>query len=326
MRTLTNVRRFAFVLALIAMMFLVAAGAALGATATVRDIADPDSYTSTNPKAGFIDFEDLAEGTNLSEGAINGVQFTTTGGYTWRVADFATGNYNGKYPNGAYTAKGTHVAWLGTEQGSGRIDFVNGKASEFSLLVTAGSPVSLEAYNAQDQLLATAGPSAINTSTGHMDELRITRDTRDIAYVIVHDQGNFFAVDAISTDAPGVRAYDFTGFFQPVDNPGPGPEYVYNTVKAGSAIPVKFSLAGDQGLEIFAAGYPASQRVVDVSGANTDAIEQTVTAGNSSLSYDQATDQYTYVWKTEKAWAGQSRELIVKLADGSEHTALFKFK
>jgi hypothetical protein len=41
--------------------------------------------------------------------------------------------------------------------------------------------------------------------------------------------------------------YDFDGFFNPVDNPD-----VLNRVKAGSAIPVKFSLGGDQGLDIFA--------------------------------------------------------------------------
>jgi hypothetical protein len=31
------------------------------------------------------------------------------------------------------------------------------------------------------------------------------------------------------------------------------------------------------------------------------------------------------VWKTNKAWAWQDRELILKLADGTEHTALFHF-
>ena len=41
--------------------------------------------------------------------------------------------------------------------------------------------------------------------------------------------------------------YDFGGFFSPVDNPD-----VLNRAKAGSAIPVKFSLGGDQGLDIFA--------------------------------------------------------------------------
>jgi hypothetical protein len=38
-----------------------------------------------------------------------------------------------------------------------------------------------------------------------------------------------------------------------------------------------------------------------------DAIEQTVNANSSGLTYDAATDRYTYVWKTQKAWAGCRR-------------------
>ena len=56
-----------------------------------------------------------------------------------------------------------------------------------------------------------------------------------------------------------------------------------------------------------------------------DAIEQTVTSGNSSLSYDAATDTYTYVWKTEKSFAGTCRAFTVALTDGTTHTANFKF-
>src|SRR6266540_3231667 len=51
-----------------------------------------------------------------------------------------------------------------------------------------------------------------------------------------------------------------------------------------------------------------------------------VTAGGSSLSYDAESDTYTYVWKTEKSWAGTCRQLIVRLNDGSERVAFFKFK
>src|SRR6185295_6038373 len=50
--------------------------------------------------------------------------------------------------------------------------------------------------------------------------------------------------------------YSFTGFFQPVDNLP-----TLNVASAGSAIPVKFSLGGNQGLNIFAAGYPASSPI-----------------------------------------------------------------
>src|SRR6058998_3481801 len=74
--------------------------------------------------------------------------------------------------------------------------------------------------------------------------------------------------------------YTFTGFFQPVDN-----GFVLNRTKAGSAIPVKFSLGGYKGLNIFAAGYPKSQLINCLTTEPTDDIKQTVTAGGSSLNY-----------------------------------------
>lgn len=115
--------------------------------------------------------------------------------------------------------------------------------------------------------------------------------------------------------------YAFTGFFQPVDNLP-----FVNSVKAGQAIPVKFSLGGNQGLNIFEPGYPKSQQIACDSTAPVDGIEETVTAGSSSLSYDASTDTYTYVWKTEKPWANTCRQLVVKLNDGTFHRANFKFK
>jgi hypothetical protein len=95
-------------------------------------------------------------------------------------------------------------------------------------------------------------------------------------------------------------------------------------MNARRAVPVKFSLAGHQGLDIFATGYPASQLVDCASGAPLAPIEETVNAGHASLTYDLATDRYTYVWKTSDAWTGTCRVLNVKLADGTEHTANFR--
>jgi len=115
--------------------------------------------------------------------------------------------------------------------------------------------------------------------------------------------------------------FPFRGFFQPVDN-----EPVLNTVNAGRAIPVKFSLGGNRGLDIFAPGYPKSQQVTCDAGAPTDLIDTTVTAGQSSLSYDAGADQYNYVWKTDASWANTCRVLVVKTKDGAVHRADFKFK
>ena len=115
--------------------------------------------------------------------------------------------------------------------------------------------------------------------------------------------------------------YNFAGFFQPVDNLP-----VLNIVQAGRAIPVKFSLSGNKGLGIFAPGSPASGPIPCNSSDPATLLEETVTAGGSSLSYDPISDQYIYVWKTEQGWAGTCRQLVVQLNDGSIHRANFKFK
>ena len=115
--------------------------------------------------------------------------------------------------------------------------------------------------------------------------------------------------------------YRWAGFFQPVDNLP-----TQNAVKAGSAVPVKFSLGGYQGMSVLAAGYPTSNVATCDASAADDPLELTLTAGSSGLNYDAATDQYLYVWKTDKAWAGQCRQLRVKLVDGTLHAANFKLK
>jgi len=118
--------------------------------------------------------------------------------------------------------------------------------------------------------------------------------------------------------------YSFTGFFQPISNMP-----VENVIKAGSSIPIKFSLGGNFGLGIVAAGSPSSHLVNCASGATLDTDVATVTAGASSLQYDVSSDQYTYVWKTATGtgWAsGQCRQLDVMLTDGTTHSAVFKFR
>ena len=88
---------------------------------------------------------------------------------------------------------------------------------------------------------------------------------------------------------------------------------------------MKFSLGGDQGLDVFAPGYPKSERIDCTSSGSMDDIEQTVTAGGSSLTYNAAADQYTYTWKTDRAWGGTCRKLTVRLKDNSDHVAYFSF-
>ncbi|MCA9945783.1 MAG: PxKF domain-containing protein, partial [Anaerolineales bacterium] len=115
--------------------------------------------------------------------------------------------------------------------------------------------------------------------------------------------------------------FNFIGFFSPVDNLP-----MVNTVKAGSSVPIKFSLSGDQGLSIFAISYPRSQAVTCDSSASLNDVETALNPGSSGLTYDLLTDQYNFVWKTNKAWAGTCRLFTIRLVDGTEHYLLFKFK
>jgi hypothetical protein len=117
--------------------------------------------------------------------------------------------------------------------------------------------------------------------------------------------------------------YRFSGFFQPIDNPP-----ILNVAKAGSAVPVVFSLGGNQGLAILAADSPSTTQIGCDNAAPTASVpdDPTDTAGKSGLSYDAKSGQYTYVWKTAKSWSGTCRRLNVALTDGTVHTANFKFK
>jgi hypothetical protein len=133
-----------------------------------------------------------------------------------------------------------------------------------------------------------------------------------------------FAGNAIYTDAKlnanPACGYPFAGFFQPVDNLP-----TLNSVKAGSAIPVKFGLGRNYGLNIFEVGSPKSQMIACNTSAPVDTVEETVTAGGSALSYDSASGHYNYVWKTDKAWAGTCRQLILNFNDGTSQRANFRF-
>jgi predicted extracellular nuclease len=116
--------------------------------------------------------------------------------------------------------------------------------------------------------------------------------------------------------------YPFSGFHKLAFDSA-----AFNTATGGSSVPLKFSLGGDQGQDIFVPGYPLSFPIAcDGSGAALGPAVSTVNPGNSALSFDPLTGQYTYVWKTKRAWRGTCRRLVVVLKDGAVHYANMMFK
>jgi len=135
-------------------------------------------------------------------------------------------------------------------------------------------------------------------------------------------------ITAIATDVVGNSAscsftvsvlYRVAGFFAPVNNLP-----TLNSVNAGRAIPIKFSLSGNKGLNVFAAE-PGSGPIGCDSSTEVE-LTDTVVAGNSSISYDPSAGQYVYVWKTDQSWAGTCRQFVIQLRDGTVQRANFKLR
>ena len=114
--------------------------------------------------------------------------------------------------------------------------------------------------------------------------------------------------------------FGFGGFLMPVDNPP-----VVNTVNSGRTVPIKFTLNGDLGLDVLF-GTPTAASLTCGPGGSTDEVETTVTAGGEGLTFDGVTGEYTYAWKTDKAWADQCRRFTLTLDDGTYRSADFRFR
>jgi hypothetical protein len=54
-------------------------------------------------------------------------------------------------------------------------------------------------------------------------------------------------------------------------------------------------------------------------------VEEIVNAKQRALTFDPVTQQYTYLWKTERSWVGNCAELVLRLSDGQERVARFRF-
>lgn len=154
---------------------------------------------------GFIDFEDGVDGQPI-QSSIPGLQFTTTQGYDWIYGDWRTGNYNGPYPDGGYYSNGNFFAWLGVNQGAGRVDFTEGCATYIQVFVSSYYGLTADAYYSDGTWAASASVAG-NYDTGELARLRVDAPPGDcFHYVIFHDTGNYWLIDDLSTDASGVPA------------------------------------------------------------------------------------------------------------------------
>ena len=113
--------------------------------------------------------------------------------------------------------------------------------------------------------------------------------------------------------------YDFGGFGPPVDAM---PDL--NRVKAGQAVPMKFMLNDDYGIDIIAPGYPMSREIDCGDLSVIGDAEFAPSDDDVGLTYEDG--QYKWVWKTSKAYGSSCRQFVIQLTDGGMHYANFRFK
>jgi hypothetical protein len=141
-------------------------------------------------------------------------------------------------------------------------------------------------------------------------------------------------VNCSATDAAGNTAsgsftvsvkFQLSSFYQPVDVTT-GATIVWNTVRNGSTVPLKFELfAGTTELTAIALiNQPLRATSVSCVGNTVDEIELTATGG-TSLRYDTTGGQFIYNWQTPRQ-AGACYKVTVTTSDGSSIFAYFKLK
>ena len=126
-----------------------------------------------------------------------------------------------------------------------------------------------------------------------------------------------------SLAAGGTTAYaswSAPGFSAPVDNAP-----VLNSTKAGRAVPLKWHLTDASGAPVtnLTTATVTVQNLSCGLGVTTDELEETF-AGASGLQ-NQGNGDYQLNWKTNSAWAGSCKTMVLDLGGGVMVTADFRF-
>lgn len=161
-----------------------------------------------NASAFYMGFEEALGNDHGNIVGVPGVTFTTTAGQTWQYSDTTTGGYNDYsidlgvgHGTQNYWHYGIGVAWLGVYGNSGRIDFDDKDGTWFQTGYCSASTFIVDAYNKSGVLIDSATGGANLKSFGY---LRVDAPVGDsIAYLVMHDTGNYWIVDNMTGDMAG---------------------------------------------------------------------------------------------------------------------------
>jgi len=164
---------------------------------------------------------------------------------------------------------------------------------------------------ASDNLSGLAGACSVSGYSTAVGSQTVTATASDLA-------GN----QGTASATYNVLAWNLSGFYAPVDMNG-----VWNTVKNGSTVPLKFEVFAENELTSTSSvvkGFTVKGATCPGASEPTDDIELTTTGG-TSLRYDATAGQFIQNWQTPKK-PGACYEVTVTTLDNSSRSALFKLK
>lgn len=170
---------------------------------------------------------------------------------------------------------------------------------------SSGNTVSATVTDGISQpLAASVSAAAPTTALGHQ--------SADVT-------GSDKAGNTRTVSCPYIVGFGFTGFSAPVDADA------LNIAKAGQAVPLKFHVSDASGAVTNLTGYTLTSNGEGCDDSEpTDAIEA-YAAGASGLQ-NLGGGNYQINWKTDKAFAGQCRQVNLTVGgDTTVHSADFKF-
>jgi 6-phosphogluconolactonase (cycloisomerase 2 family) len=170
-----------------------------------------------------------------------------------------------------------------------------------------------------DYSCADTGTSGLASCTGDLAD-GATLDTSAVGT----SDFSVTARDGDGNETTVTHSYTVTAPPEPGFDGFAGPIHDGSVVKAGSVVPIAFSLGGDHGLDVLADGSPSSVRVD--CGAGADASGGWPAHSSDGLQFDADNGVYTFAWQTRSSWAGTCRAFQVQLHDGSVHQLVVKFR
>jgi mannan endo-1,4-beta-mannosidase len=192
------------------------------------------------------------------------------------------------------------------------------------VVVTCGSVkvtvVTGEAVLALSEDTVLTVPAGVTTSVEAGGDGRFVISEVTGGSVILTIEGASFTIAA--GESKSIAAWEFVGFASPVDNDG-----VFNVVKAGNAVPLRWRLLQADGVapvtSLTRATIAAESLACPGSSGQSDQLEQ-VAPGGSGLQ-NLGNGYYQLNWKTSKGFAGSCKRLRLDLGEGITRDALFKF-